>query len=357
MLQVRSLQVKNEHVMTTDERGDERVSTSAKVKELVIVSGKGGTGKTSISASFAALAKNAVIADGDVDAADLHLVLNPQISETHQFISGEEAVIRANDCISCGACMEHCRFDAIHLDHGGDQQAGASLSNCSNCTTCKRSCSLRTNAIIREMQCSLSFQGHFIVDPISCEGCGVCQLICPVQAIDMCDRNCGVWHISQTRCGPMVHARLNAAGENSGKLVSTVRKEAQRIAQEKGHSLVIVDGPPGIGCPAIASITGAAQVLVVSEPTISGEHDLDRVLSLTRHFGIRTAVCVNKWDLNPDVTRRIEERATKVGAFIVGRVRYDSAVTAAQMQSRAVVEMDAASGDDIRQVWTLLDME
>jgi MinD superfamily P-loop ATPase len=187
------------------------------MKELVIISGKGGTGKTSVTASFAVLADRPVIADCDVDAADLHLVLSPRINEHHEFRSGHEAVIRQNDCNGCGLCLEHCRFDAVKMvrDSAGEPK--------------------------------------YNIDPVSCEGWGVCVRFCPEQAIDFPERLCGEWMISETRCGPMIHARLGVAAENSGKLVSTVRREARRIAEEEDRSLVIVDGPPGIGCPVIAS--------------------------------------------------------------------------------------------------------
>ena len=290
------------------------------MKELVIISGKGGTGKTSLTASFAVLADRPVIADCDVDAADLHLVLSPQIKERHEFRSGRGAVIRRGDCSGCGACLAHCRFDAVKMN---GKAAG---------------------------------EAAFFIDPVACEGCGVCVRFCPEKAIDFPERLCGEWMVSETRCGPMVHARLGVAAENSGKLVSIVRREARRIAESENHPLIIVDGPPGIGCPVIASVTGATLVLAVTEPTVSGEHDLERVLSLTRHFDIPAAVCVNKWDLNAEMTERIEDKTRKAGARIAGRIRYDRAVTLAQMQARAVVETEARCVEDIQRVWNGLGL-
>jgi MinD superfamily P-loop ATPase len=285
------------------------------VKELVVISGKGGTGKTSLAASLAVLADRPVIADCDVDASDLHLVLSPRVKERHEFRSGHNAVIRQDDCTGCGACLAHCRFGAV-----------------------------------------VQRPAAYAVDPFACEGCGVCVRFCPEQAIDFPERLCGEWMISETRCGPMVHARLGVAAENSGKLVSIVRREARRIAKAENHPLVIVDGPPGIGCPVIASVTGATLVLAVTEPTVSGVHDLERVLSLTRHFDIPAAVCVNKWDLNAEMTERIEDRTRKAGARIAGRIRYDRAVTLAQMQARAVVETEAPCVEDIQRVWNGLSL-
>jgi len=291
------------------------------MKELVVISGKGGTGKTSVTASLAALARRSVICDCDVDAADLHLVLTPQIKEEHEFISGHEAVIRPADCTGCGICQDVCRFNAV-----------------------------RTKP---------TPQGEliFTVDPVACEGCKVCVEICPEKAIDFLDCTCGRWFVSDTRLGPMVHARLGVAAENSGKLVSTVRREARAIAEKEHYDLIIVDGPPGIGCPVIASLTGATQVLIVTEPTVSGEHDLERVLSLAGHFRIPASVCVNKWDLNEEMTKQIEDKARRSGATIAGRIRYDSAVTRAQIQQKAVVEIDAPGADDIRQLWQTLHLQ
>jgi MinD superfamily P-loop ATPase len=281
------------------------------MKELVVISGKGGTGKTSVTAAFAVLAHRPVIADCDVDAADMHLVLAPTVTRREEFRSGHEAVIRRERCTGCGVCRNLCRYDAVRTLEDG---------------TCA-------------------------VDPIACEGCGVCVRFCPVQAIDFPECLCGEWMVSDTRCGPMVHARLGVAAENSGKLVATVRREARAIAEEGAHDLILVDGPPGIGCPVIASLSGATMVLAVTEPTVSGEHDLERVLSLTRHFKLPAAVCVNKWDLNPEMTGRIEDKARQAGARIAGRIRYDRAVTQAQMQKRAAVEIDAACGEDIVGIW------
>lgn len=282
------------------------------MKELVIISGKGGTGKTSISASFAALAENPVIADCDVDAADLHLLLDPAIRQKQDFRSGRCAIIAPERCVGCGKCAALCRFGAIQLS---------------------------------------SNQGRYIIDPAACEGCKVCVQFCPTGAIDFPERLCGEWMISTTRYGTLVHARLHAGGENSGKLVTCVRNAARTEAEKSGASIIITDGPPGIGCPVIASVTGASLVLIVTEPTVSGEHDLKRVLKLAQHFRIPAAICVNKWDLNPEATERIERLAYAQGASIAGRVRYDAAVTTAQLVEKTVVESGAAAGDDIRELW------
>ena len=288
------------------------------MKELVILSGKGGTGKTSITASFAMLAQRPVVADCDVDAADLHLVLAPERTEKHDFFSGREAIIRPQDCDGCGDCLALCRYGAITQTQRADGKAICAI------------------------------------DPTACEGCGVCVRFCPQEAIDFPDRHCGEWMISETACGPMVHARLGVAAENSGKLVTTVRQQARRIAEEKGHSIILVDGPPGIGCPVIASVTGATAVLVVTEPSVAGEHDLERVLALTKHFGIPTSVCINKWDINPAMSEQIENKARQSGASVLGRVRYDPAVTKAQIQELTVVETDAPCAEDIRNLWKQL---
>ena len=285
------------------------------MKELVIISGKGGTGKTSVTASFAVLADRPVVCDCDVDAADLHLVLEPTIRERHEFESGHEAVIRQSDCTGCGICQDLCRFGAIS-----------------------------------------STVDMFSIDSISCDGCGVCVRFCPEGAIDFSQRRCGEWFVSDTRCGPMVHARLGVAAENSGKLVSTVRREAKHLAEEENLNMVIVDGPPGIGCPVIASLTGASQILVVTEPTVSGEHDLERVLSLARHFQIPAAICVNKFDINEEMTKRIEDRAVSAGATIAGRIRYDASVTRAQIQKKAVVELDTPGAADMKQLWKNINL-
>ena len=286
------------------------------MKELVVISGKGGTGKTSLTAAFALLAEQPVIADCDVDAADLHLVLAPKVRERHDFVSGHEAVIRQEDCVKCGGCLTYCRFDAVKMD---GKRAG---------------------------------EATFTIDPVACEGCGVCVRFCPVQAIDFAEALCGEWMISDTEYGPMVHARLHVAAENSGKLVATVRREAKQIAKQENRSLILVDGPPGIGCPVIASVTGASLVLAVTEPTVSGEHDLNRVLELTRHFKIPTAVCVNKWDINEAMTERIESLAEKAGAIPAGRIRYDVSVTKAQVAGKSVLYFpDSPAAQDMHALW------
>lgn len=281
------------------------------MKELVIISGKGGTGKTSVAASFAALAANAVVADCDVDAADLHLVLEPQILKRHDFSGGFSATVRPAQCSDCGTCREFCRFDAVNME-----------------------------------------QGFARIDPIACEGCGVCWHFCPEKAIEFAPAVNGQWFLSTTCYGPMIHARLGIAQENSGKLVSLIRSQAKQIAASEDRDLIIIDGSPGTGCPVIASLTGADQLLAVTEPTMSGRHDLKRVADLAVHFGAPLAVCINKWDLNPDLTRLIENDARQSNLPVVGRIRYDRAVTDAQINRRTVVE-HATNGaaTDIKKLW------
>jgi MinD superfamily P-loop ATPase len=288
------------------------------LKELVVISGKGGTGKTSIVAAFAALAKNAVLADCDVDAADLHLVLEPKIKQESDFSGGKEAAIITEKCIGCGKCQELCRFDAIHFDG-------------------------EANDVVDKT---------FVIDPVSCEGCKVCVEFCPADAIEFNDSINGQWFISDTRFGPMVHAKLGIAEENSGKLVTVIRKEAKKIAQEQKKDLLIVDGSPGIGCPVIASITGADMVLVVTEPTLSGKHDLHRVSKLAANFGIKTLVCVNKADINPHIAGQITEEAGKRGLKVIGKIPYDEAFTKAQIIKASIVEYTGgAITERIKALW------
>ena len=266
------------------------------MKQLTIISGKGGTGKTTITAAFATLAQNAVLADCDVDAADLHLILEPEIKHSEKFYGKKVAGIDASLCTQCGICQDICRFDAIHAFH---------------------------------------------VDPSACEGCRVCTFACSEKAISMQDKLSGHWYISETRCGPMVHARLGIAEDNSGKLVSVVRQQAKQIAEREARELIIIDGPPGIGCPVIASITGVDLVLIVTEPTLSGLHDMERVLATARHFNIPTVVCINKYDINEENTEMIESTCRDKNVQVVGKIQYDRCVTEAMIHLKSVVEYSA----------------
>lgn len=285
------------------------------MKEIVIISGKGGTGKTSLVASFAALVKNAVFADCDVDAADLHLILKPEIKETYDFSGGKKASIITEKCIGCGKCQEVCVFEAVAVDTSTDQK-------------------------------------KYKINPSSCEGCGVCVHFCPVNAIDFSPAVNGQWFISETRFGPMVHAKLGIGEENSGKLVSLIRKEAKKIAEQHNKDYLIIDGSPGIGCPVIASITAADFVLVVTEPTMSGEHDLARVVKLAEHFKVPVAVCVNKYDINSEIAERIKKSAENSNVPVLGMIPYDNQVTQAQIKGKAIVEF--ANGrlkESIESIW------
>jgi MinD superfamily P-loop ATPase len=288
------------------------------MKELVVISGKGGTGKTSITAAFASLAQNAVLADCDVDAADLHLVLSPKIKQEQDFSGGRQASIKTEKCIGCGKCAKMCRFDAITLNGPG-------------------------NGLVAQT---------YAVDPVSCEGCKVCVEFCPVDAISFEPAINGKWFISDTRFGPMVHAKLGIAEENSGKLVTLIRKEAKRITEEQKKDLLVIDGSPGIGCPVIASITGADVVLIVTEPTLSGKHDLERVTQLTANFGIKTLVCINKADINPEMTEQISEDAIRHGLKVIGKIPYDDGFTKAQIMKATLIEYTGGDiAEQIKAMW------
>lgn len=277
------------------------------MKEVVVLSGKGGTGKTSIVGSFAALAENKVLVDCDVDAADLHLLLQPVIREKHEFWSGQVAFIDEQKCNRCGLCRELCRFNAIE---------------------------------------------DFCVDTTSCEGCGFCFHICPAGAITMKENMAGYWFTSDSNYGTLVHARLGTAQENSGKLVALVRQQAKQIAKRESANYIISDGPPGIGCPVISSLSGADVALVVTEPTLSGIHDMERVLGVCRHFGVTALVCINKYDINEDNTRKIEAYCSNQGIEVVSRIPFDNAVTEAMVQGLPVVAYgDSEVSHQIELLW------
>jgi len=283
------------------------------MKQIVVISGKGGTGKTVITGAFAALAKNKVMADCDVDAADLHLLLQPNIKERHDFRSGSRASIDKKICQQCGKCIVACRFNAISND--------------------------------------------FVIDHVSCEGCAFCSHICPVQAIKMEENLAGEWFISETRFGPMVHAKLGIAEENSGKLVSLVRKQAKELAERNNCDWVIIDGAPGIGCPVIASLSGIDCAVVVTEPTLSGLHDALRVIEVTRHFNVSSRIIINKYDLNPDMSGKIEEHCAKNGISLIGKVRFDKTVVEAMVEGKTIMEYkDTPVKDEIRGIWEKLQV-
>jgi MinD superfamily P-loop ATPase len=283
------------------------------MKQLVILSGKGGTGKTTVAAALAHLAAqetSIVLADADVDAANLELVLAPTKLEEHDFIGGQVAVVEAEDCIACGTCAEVCRFEAVIP---GDAYG---------------------------------------VDPIACEGCASCFYQCSEEAIRMEEPVAGRWFRSDTRFGPLFHAHLFAAQENSGKLVTLVKQQARLRALDSGAEFLIVDGPPGIGCPVIAASAGADLALLVVEPTVSGIHDLDRVLATTNHFGLPALVCINKADINPARAKEIEVFCEAQGAQVTGRIPFDRVVTEAMVQGQPVTAYrDGSVTAALRMIW------
>ncbi|RKY70530.1 MAG: cobyrinic acid ac-diamide synthase [Candidatus Latescibacterota bacterium] len=303
----------------TKGRGLQRaeMSTGARQRprELVIISGKGGTGKTSIAGAFAALAGNAVVSDCDVDASDLHLLLQPQVMESGDFSGGVIAEIDQAKCTQCGRCKEACRFEAIQRI---------------------------------EVDGKIQYQ----IDAIACEGCGVCALVCEVGAVKTEDAINGQWFVSETRFGPMTHAELGVAEENSGRLVTLVRDKATHIASDRAEGMVIIDGAPGTGCPVISSLTGADYALIITEPTVSGIHDMRRILDVTRHFGIPAGVVVNKYDLNTDMTKQIKAVAREYNAQFIGTIPYDTKITEAQMEGLSVVEYtNGRVAECIKQIW------
>ena len=282
------------------------------MKQITVISGKGGTGKTTLVASFAALAENKVIADCDVDAPDLHLLLHPEIIEREEFKGLKVAVMDKTLCTECGTCEETCRFNAI----------------------------------------ALTEESGYAVNPARCEGCGACVFMCPQEAIVLKERVSGYTFISKTEYGTMAHAQLNIAEETSGKLVTDVRNRAQQVAEKEQRELILIDGAPGIGCPVIASLTGVDLALIVTEPTMSGLHDLERILDVTRHFGIGSVVCINKYDINEENSRRITDFCWQRGIEVVGNIPYDSVVTEAMVAGKPVVEFsEGRVSDAIKNVW------
>jgi MinD superfamily P-loop ATPase len=272
------------------------------MREIIIISGKGGTGKTSLTGAFAHLADSKIICDLDVDAPDLHLLLKPEREREEEFYSGYEAEIDCELCTSCGLCASLCKFGAI-------QENGAG----------------------------------FAVDPLRCEGCKVCVAFCPAAAIRFPEKHCGQWFISSTRFGSLVHAQLFPGGENSGRLVMVLKQQARELAKARGASLVLCDGAPGIGCPVISSLSGAHLAVAVTEPTPSGRHDLERVADLCRHFQVPLAVMINKYDLNQEETRRIEAFCQKGEYPVVAHLPHDPVVTRAMIQGLVVTEMPEAN--------------
>jgi len=279
------------------------------MNELLVISGKGGTGKTSLVTAFAALTDNKVLCDADVDAADLHLIMAPVPREQHDFQAGHTAVIDHDKCTGCGIYRDLCQFEAISDD--------------------------------------------YVVDPTACEGCSVCVHFCPENAVDFPLNTCGKWFVSDTRFGPMVHARLGIAEENSGKLVTLVRQEARTLAEDRGQSLILTDGPPGVGCPVIAAIGGVTGILLVTEPTVSGIHDMQRVVELADHFQVPVMTCVNKWDLNPDITSKIESYAREQGIVHAGNIPFAPIFTKSMVQGQTIFEYNGPSdaGSAVVTVW------
>ena len=270
------------------------------MKEITILSGKGGTGKTSIAAAIASIVSNAVFCDNDVDAADLHLILHPTLKEEYTFSGGWTASINESSCIDCGICADHCRFDAIHINGHGKLE----------------------------------------INPFKCEGCRLCERLCPVEAISSVQSNNNYWYVSDTRFGKLVHARMGPGEENSGKLVSEVRRKAKELAIASHASYLINDGPPGIGCAAISSITGTDMVIMVIESTISGLHDARRLIELIDTFSIPTYAILNKYDIDPLSTEEIENFLEEKSIPLLGKIPFDERMIEAMVEGKTIVEFD-----------------
>lgn len=278
------------------------------IQQLAIVSGKGGTGKTSIAASFAKLANRRIVVDCDVDASNMHIVLPHTIIQEIPFFGEKKAVISQDRCRGCGDCVIYCRFNAI--------------------------------------------KDFYVVEPVLCEGCAVCAMMCPYEAIDMVDNQSGTVVISQSDGQPFLYAKMGIGEGNSGKLVSELREKAKSIAEEENYNLIIIDGPPGIGCPVIASITGTTHVLIVTEPTISGIHDLERIVLLVKHFRIPSSVCINKSDISEENRQLILDICNKNNIPVIGTIPYDEDVIRAQIAGKTVVEYsDGSASQEIKKLW------
>lgn len=274
--------------------------------EIVIISGKGGAGKTSITGAFAQLAENAILCDLDVDAPDLHLLLSPKNLLQTEFRSGNEAVIDSKRCDRCGLCASLCKFDAIKF---ADRR--------------------------------------FKVAPFRCEGCKVCVELCPAGAISFPEKHCGSWYISETRFGKMVHAQLFPGEENSGRLVTLLKQKARKIAEHDGQDLMLCDGAPGIGCPVISSMAGTDLAVVVTEPTPSGRHDFERVVELCNQFRTKVAVIINKCDLNSDEVSQIEKYCTTHGHPVICHFPHDRSVTDAMVKGQVITEYDTGAAKQL----------
>ena len=285
---------------------------------ITVASGKGGTGKTTVAGALAQLAENKVLADNDVDAADLHLLLAPKVYEGHDFVGGIKAEIEADKCIGCGKCAEVCHFNAIRFDGPANEHVGQT----------------------------------YRIEPLACEGCGLCPMVCPVEAIKTEDKTTGRWYISNTEFGAMTHAKLGIAEENSGRLVSKVRDRGAKLADDLKQELLLGDGPPGTGCPVIASVSGTDLVVIVTEPTVSGVHDMERVMQLAAHFGVPTAVVINKADLNPEQADFIDRIARDNNSQVIGRIPFDKVVNDALMNGKTVIEYSESKPHDaILEMW------
>jgi MinD superfamily P-loop ATPase len=310
--------------MTATAKGRPEGPQEGDYRECTIISGKGGTGKTTVTAALAALAEDKVLADCDVDAADLHLLLHPEVREVRDFYGGQRAVIDEDLCVGCGRCARLCHFSAIAPAPDGK---------------------------------GLAVQ-PYRVNEFACEGCGLCGYVCPVDAINLSRARTGQSYVSRTRRGTMSHARLGIAEENSGKLVTWVRERASVLAAEEEVSAILNDGSPGTGCPVIASISGVDYALIVTEPTVSGVHDLERVLRLCRHFGVESLVCINKCDLNAQQAERIRAMAGEHGATVVGEIPFDAAVNEALCAGKSLVEFGRGpAAEAVQEIWRVLKAE
>ncbi len=284
------------------------------LRQITIVSGKGGTGKTTLSSSFSYLAKQRVMADCDVDAPNLHIILKPEIKEIHEYIGSKKAILDQSKCVKCGICKKVCRFDAIGFD-----------------------------------------DNKYFIKEYACEGCNACVMKCPGGALKLADSLSGEYYSSETPKGPMTHALLQPGEDSSGGLIAEVRKESVRVAREKNIPIVIIDGAPGIGCPATSSITSTSYVVIVTEPTMSGLHDLKRIVKTVEHFRIPMGIAINKYDINESQTNEIEKYCADKSLEILGKIPYDSTVKTATEEAKSIMFYECPASHEIQKIWNKIE--